>query len=343
MDWLHPTYLWALAGVPLAAALFVWAVRQRREAQARFGSAALMERLAAGVSPRRRRWKAALVVVAVAGIALALAGPRYGTSVREVQRSGVDLVIALDVSTSMQARDVAPSRLERAKNEIRNLLDELAGDRVGLVLFAGDAFIQCPLTTDYNAVRLFLDVADPSLIATAGTDFEAALRQSLLAFEDGGGDGTEDPAEAAPARAVLFVSDGENHIEGVDGVAAQVRAAGATIYAAGVGEQDGAPIPIYQDGQRIGYKRDRQGAVVQTRLEEEALRQLSQDGAYFRVARTSSALASLPPLLQRMEQSAFDVEQFEEYAEQYQWPLALALLLLFAEPLLRERRRSMSN
>lgn len=330
-------YLWALLGVPLAAALFVWAVRQRQQARARFGSAALMDRLAAAASPRRRRWKAALVVLAVALAALALAGPRYGTKVREVQRSGVDLVIALDVSSSMQARDVAPNRLERAKNEIKGLLDNLQGDRVGLVLFAGDAFIQCPLTTDYNAVRLFLDVADPSLIATPGTDFEAALRQSLLAFEDSGGD-AEDPPGASPSRAVLLVSDGENHIEGAETIAARVRAAGATIYAAGVGEQGGAPIPVYQDGQRIGYKRDRQGQVVRTRLEEAALRQLAQDGAYFRIARTSSALANLPPLLGRMEQAAFDTEQFEEYAEQYQWPLALALLLLFAEPLVRSRR-----
>ena len=154
MYWLHPAYLWALAAVPLAVLLFVWAAWQRRRAARLFGDPGLLSRLLSGISTRRRRWKAAVTVLSVVLLALALAGPRFGTKLREVKREGVDLVIALDVSQSMLARDVSPSRLLRAKNEIRKLLDQLQGDRVGLVLFSGDAFIQCPLTTDYSAVRL---------------------------------------------------------------------------------------------------------------------------------------------------------------------------------------------
>ena len=338
MDWLHPTYGLALLAVPLAAGLFWWAARQRKEGRARFSGAALFERLAASADdPRRRAWKAALVVGAVLLLAAALAGPRYGTKVREVERTGVDLVIALDVSNSMLAEDVAPSRLERAKNEISSLLSNLTGDRVGLVLFAGDAFVQCPLTSDYSAVRLFLDVAEPSLLPTPGTDFGAALSAAEQAFDEATPQG--EAPDAARTKALLVVSDGENHEGEAQAVAEEAQDAGIVVYAAGVGERSGAPIPVYRSGQRVGYKRY-EGQIVQTRLEEQALTALAQNGAYFRVARASSALSGLPAALRRLEQTTFDAEQFEEYAEQFQWPLAFGLLLLFAEPLLRTRRSS---
>ena len=334
MDWLHPGNLWTLLAVPLVVGLFAWAAWQRREALRRFGDAGLVERLAAAVSPRRRRWKAAFVALGVLLVALALAGPRFGTTLREIEREGVDLVIALDVSLSMQAEDVAPSRLERAKNEIKGLLGELRGDRVGLVLFAGDAFIQCPLTVDYSAVRLFLDVAEPSLIPTPGTDFGAAVRAAVEAFDV---QGTE---AAERTRALLIVSDGENHIAEAEAVAEEARRAGVVVFAAGVGETEGAPIPITQGAGRTTYKRDRDGRVVATRLEEAALRSLAENGAYYRVARTSSSLPDLVGDLGRLERTAFGTETFEEYEERYQWPLALALLLLGAERLVSHRRRA---
>ena len=334
MDWLHPGNLWTLIAVPLVVGLFVWAAWQRREALRRFGDAPLVARLAAAVSPRRRRWKAAFVALGVALVALALAGPRFGTKLREVEREGVDLVIALDVSLSMQAQDVAPSRLERAKNEIKKLLGELRGDRVGLVLFAGDAFIQCPLTIDYSAVRLFLDVAEPSLIPTPGTDFGAAVRTAVEAFDV---HGNEQPGERT--RALLIVSDGENHVPEAAAVAEDARRAGVVLFTVGVGETEGAPIPISQGGGRTTYKKDREGRTVATRLEEAALRELAENGAYYRVARTSSSLPDLVADLSRLERTTFGAETFEEYEEQYQWPLALALLLLAAERLVSHRRR----
>ena len=332
MTWLHPDHLWTLVTVPLVVALFVWAAWQRHEALRRFGDAPLVARLTAAVSPRRRRWKAALVALGVALVALALAGPRYGTKLREVQREGVDLVIALDVSLSMQAEDVAPSRLDRAKNEIKGLLSELRGDRVGLVLFAGDAFIQCPLTIDYSAVRLFLDVAEPSLIPTPGTDFSAAMRTAVEAFDVHGAMPDE------RTRVLLIVSDGENHVPEAEAVVERARRAGVTIFTAGVGETEGAPIPVRQ-GARVAYKKDREGRVVTTRLEEDVLRSLAKNGAYYRVARTSSSLPDLVDDLGRLERTAFGAETFEEHEEKYQWPLALALLLLASERLLDYRRR----
>lgn len=335
MSWLHPAYLWTLLAAPLVAGLFLWAAWRRREARRRLGDAPLVARLTAAVSPRRRRWKAALVTAGVLLVAAALAGPRYGTQLREVEREGVDLVVALDVSLSMQAQDVAPSRLARAKNEIKKLLEELRGDRVGLVLFAGDAFIQCPLTTDYGAVRLFLDVAEPSLIPTPGTDFGAALRTSLQAFETS----MPEDAEEERTRALLFVSDGENHVARVDALIDEASERGVVVFAAGVGETEGAPIPVYRDGRRIGYKRDRAGEVVATRLEEAGLQALSASGAYFRIARTSSSLPEITTALERLDKTSFGAEEFEEYEEQYQWPLLLGLLLLVAERLVPDRRK----
>lgn len=335
MDWLYPHLLWLLAAGPLAAGLFVWAAVRRRAASRRIGDPRLVARLSRSVRPAFRRWKSILGTVGILLVALSLAGPRFGTELREVTREGIDLVIALDVSLSMTAEDVSPNRLERARNEIKKLLETLRGDRVGLVLFAGDAFVQTPLTTDYGAVRLFLDVADPSLIPTPGTDFGEALRVSLEAFDGPGEAASDEPR----TRALLFVSDGENHVADVDEILADARNAGIVLFAAGVGETDGVPIPLYRNGRPAGFKTDNAGTVVTTRLEEDALQQLATDGTYFRIARTSSSLSQLTAALDRLDRTAFGAEEFEEYEERFQWPLALALLLLLVDAALPDRRR----
>lgn len=334
VTWLNPTYAWALALVPLAALLLAWAAWQRRRALARFGAVDMVARLAERVSPRRRRYKGVLLIAGLLCLAVALVGPRYGTQLREVEREGIDLVVALDVSLSMQAEDVAPSRLARAKNEIKKLLDDLRGDRVGLVIFAGDAFIQCPLTSDYNAVRLFLDVADPSLVPTPGTDFGAALTRAFQALEAP----DAEPGEQR-TQAVLIVSDGENHVADLDRLVSDARDRGVIVFAAGVGETEGAMIPVYSRGRRQGFKSDRQGNIVTTRLEEAALQTLASGGAYFRISRTGSTLPQMLPALGQLERSSFGAEAFETYEEQYQLPLALGLLLLLGELLLGDRRR----
>lgn len=336
MAWLFPDVLWVLAVVPLVVLCYGWAAWQRRKAAARFGEADLVQRLTANISARRRRWKASFVVLGTLLLGLTLAGPQCGTRVQEVEREGVDLVIALDVSTSMLAEDVAPNRLERSKNEIKKLLDELRGDRVGLVIFAGDAFIQCPLTTDYGAVRLFLDVAGPSLLPTPGTDFSAALTTALDAFDVPEADGDEEER----SRALLIISDGENHIEGLTEVVEEARAADVVLYTAGVGEPQGVRIPVRRTGGQTVYKKDRAGNEVRTRLEEDALRRLAQDGAYFRIARTSSSLSELIASLERLDKTTFGAERFEDYEVKYQWPLALALLLLIVERFISDRRRT---
>ena len=334
MDWLNPTYAWTLAAVPVVVAFFAWAAFKRYRALQKFGEGVLVSRLTNSVSSRRRRWKAAMASSGIMFIALALMGPRFGSQLREVKREGVDVVVALDVSTSMQAEDIAPNRLDRSRNEIKKLLDQLHGDRVGLVLFAGDAFIQCPLTTDYGAVRLFLDVANPSLIPTPGTDFSAAVDKAVDAFKTA----AINPDEKR-TRALLIISDGENHIADIPDLVKKAREEDIVIFAAGVGETDGVPIPISRRGGNVRYKQDRQGRTVITRLEENALKELSTGGAYFRIARTSSSLYKISESLDRLEQSEYGSEEFEEYEEKYQWPLFFAFALLFGERILTDRRK----
>ena len=341
MGWLHPTYAWTLLVVPVAVGLYAWAARRRRADRDRFGDPAIVRQLAATLRPRRRTVKAGLAVAALLLGAIALMGPRWGTEVRTVERRGVDLVVALDVSASMRAQDVPPSRLRRAKNEVRTLVGDLSGDRVGLVLFAGSGFVQCPLTTDYGAFRLFLDAAAPDQVSTPGTDVSTAVDAGLQALGASrpADDTTTTPGEPRP-RALLIISDGENHTGDLEAARERAEAAGVTLLTAGVGTDEGARIPVYNNGRRVDFKRNREGEVVRSRLQEASLTRLAQSGAYFRIGAARSALSDVPAALRQVGASTYAAERFADYEEMYQWPLAGALLLLVAGPLIPVRRRA---
>ena len=334
MEWLNPVYHWIWIVWIALAAWTAFRIHRRVRRVGVFADVSLLSKLTGHTLFKRGILRNVLLLVAMGLVIIALAGPRYGTTLREVSREGMDIVIALDVSLSMQAEDVAPNRLTRARNEIKKLLDELQGDRVALVLFAGDAFIQCPLTSDYAALRLFLDVADPEMIPTPGTDFPRAIAMAMRAFE-----GSTNARAEQPERVILVVSDGENHIDGLESLAGDVADAGVHMYTAGVGGTEGVPIPMYQNGRRVGFKTDQSSNVVTTRLEESALQALAGNGAYFRIGRTSSSLTQLTDALARIGRTEVGTESFEDYAEQFQWPLAVAVLLLFIEPFLRPANR----
>ncbi|HLT46125.1 MAG TPA: VWA domain-containing protein [Rubricoccaceae bacterium] len=329
MSFRTPEALWLLLLVPAAVALFAHAARQRRAAvRLFFGEEAVPAAVVRAA--RLRRWRAALATAALAALVVALAGPRYGTTLREAQQESLDLVFALDVSVSMLAEDVAPSRLERARLAIARMAEARRGDRLGLVVFAGDAFLQCPLTGDHAAFRLFLDAADPGLVATQGTDFANALFTARRAFAD------EDGAAGPPrTRAVVVVSDGEDHEGGLEDAADALRREGVTLLAVGVGTERGGPIPVFRSGQRVGYKTDASGERVVTRREEGALRQIAGDAVVRLPEERPEALAAR---LDRLDRTVVGAERYEAYAERYQWPLALAVLLLLAERLLALRR-----
>ena len=329
MTFAHPLALWlVLLGPAAVVALARYAARRRREGLSAF----LGPHAHAAADPGRRR-RTALQAAAVACLALALAGPEWGRTTRETRQESLDLVVALDVSESMQAEDVAPSRLERAKLAIRRIVDERPGDRVGLVVFAGEAFLQCPLTTDRNAFRLFLNASEPSLVPLQGTDLAAALGVAQMALEE------TETAEARP-RAVVVVSDGETHEGGESGAAEALRESGAAVLAIGVGTDEGGPIP---DGRRTRfgpeYKTDAAGERIVTRYEPAALRAVAGRGDVFRLDARGGVADDVVRELDRLDRVVMGAGEVEAEAQRYQWPLALGLLLLLAERWLASRRR----
>ena len=317
--------------VPAAWAAFAYAARRRREALALFLGARSGEGGPVGLA-RQRRIRAGLLVAAVALVGVALAGPRAGAALRESRQESLDLLIALDVSDSMRAEDVAPSRLERAKLEIERIVEARRGDRVGLVVFAGEAFLQCPLTTDRGALRLFLSAADPEQVAVQGTDFARALAVADAAFNAASDDG----GQARP-RALLVVSDGEDHEGGLGAEADALREDGVEVFALGVGTDEGGTVPEVRRGRSAGVKRDRSGQAVVSRYEEGALRDLAGRDGVFRVGRRPAADA-VNRALDRLDRAVVAEDEFAAEAERFQWPLGLALLLLVAERLVALRR-----
>jgi Ca-activated chloride channel family protein len=325
-------WLWALTLVPVLGLLHLAASARRRKALAAIGDAELVERMAATVSRSARRWRTALALTAVGVLVFALARPQFGTRVETVASRGQDIVVAVDLSRSMLAEDVAPSRLDRARLSILRLMQRLDGDRIGLVAFASDAFVQSPLTIDYSAAGMFLNAMHPDLMPVQGTDLGAALRVSLQALEQGGRD----------AGVVVIVTDGEDHEEDFESELARAAEMGVRVHVVGVGTTEGVPIPVFDEqGRRTGFLRDEEGAVVTTRLGEQTLRTVAErTGArYVRAGAGGLALDDLVDELAGGEGETIEERQVTLFEEQFQIFLGAALALLMLEWLLPERRR----
>ena len=324
-----------LLGLLIVPALgaFFWATRQaRRRALAQFGDLALVQKLSATLSRRGRVAKSVLMLVAVAFLILALARPQFGTRVETVRSEGQDVMVALDVSRSMLAEDVEPNRLERARLEIMRILQRLDGDRIGLVAFAGNAFVQSPLTVDYGAAALFLNAMNPDLIPIQGTDLGEALTVALDAFEEG----TRDH------RVLIVVTDGEDHEGEIEGALERAFDEGVQIHTVGIGSLDGVPIPEFDaSGARSGFIRDEGGAVVTTRLDESTLERVAQatGGRYFPALGPGANLDALVEEILGGEGRELEAREITQFDEQFQVFLGLALVLLLAEGLIPERRR----
>lgn len=328
-----PTYFWLLALLPALVLFLVWAFRARRRALERFAAAPLADGLTRAVNPVARRWRAVLLVAAMLFAVLALVQPRWGFEWREVKRRGVDVFVLLDVSKSMLAPDVRPNRLMQAKFGIEDLLSRLQGDRVGLIAFAGTAFVQCPLTIDYEAFRLTLREADPNVIPRGGSALAMAVRTALKSFEAGEG----------RDRAIVLLTDGEETEEQVQAAAEDAATAGVRVYAIGVGTVEGELIPVRRPGGAMEYLKDREGKVVKTRLNEEPLRQLAlaTHGIYVRSAAGDFGMDTVYEKgLRQMQRGEFEARLQKRYFERFQWPLGLALAFLLMEGFVSERRKT---
>lgn len=332
MRFAYPEYGWLLLLVPLAILFAVWAAGRRRRDLERLAHAAVAPRLTRTVSRARQHVKTALVVAGVGLLVVALTGPQFGVKLEMAERRGVDVVIVLDLSRSMLAEDVRPNRLERARHAVGELLDRLEGDRVGLVVFAANAYVQCPLTLDYGALRMLLAAVEIGAMPSQGTSLERALGVAADAFDD----------EARQDRAVVVLSDGEAHLGDAASAAARLAADGARVFCIGVGTSDGELIPLKaDDGTRLDYHKDRDGNYVKTRLDEPALREVAAagEGAYWRSSLSAFEVQALSDRIAGMEDGDLGAERFTSYEERYQIPLGLALLCFVVEGLLSERAR----
>jgi Ca-activated chloride channel family protein len=333
--WREPGWLWLLLLVPLVAWFLVHAFRRRKAALEAFAEARLLDRIAPGHDSPRRRASAAALVAALAFGLVALAGPKWGFHWEEVRREGIDLMIAIDTSRSMLASDVRPNRLERAKLAVQDLIRQLEGDRVGLIAFAGSAFVQCPLTHDYQAFGESLRAIDVGIIPRGGTSIGEAVRSGVAAFE--GREGRH--------AALVVITDGENHDGDIGAAAQEALAAGIRVYTVGIGTREGELIEVEVDGRRT-FLKDRQGQVVKSRLDEETLRTLATTtgGAYLYAQGPSLGLDELyDDYIAKMEKREIETSMKRRFQERFQIPLLLAFLLLAAEPVFRTGRRRSSS
>ncbi|MBI3316167.1 MAG: VWA domain-containing protein [Candidatus Omnitrophica bacterium] len=318
-------WLWA---VPVLVIGFFFASWRKRRAMNAFGDPALVERLIASLDPARRLLKRVLILVSVSLVILALCQPHFRTKETLVERKGIDVVIALDVSKSMLARDIAPNRLEKAKLELATLVERLKQDRIGIVAFAGEAFIQCPLTLDKSAVKLFLSTVNPNLIPTPGTALGAAIQVAQQAFGD----------QEKGFKAVILLTDGEDQGSNPMQATAKAREAGIRIFTIGIGTGEGSTLPGDAAGE--GFKKDSQGRPVLSKLDEPLLKAIAREtgGVYYRSTRGEVEVEHLVYEIRQMVQKGLRTERSVEYEENYQVLLALALILLWTETALSERR-----
>ncbi|MCK4412451.1 MAG: VWA domain-containing protein [Candidatus Eisenbacteria sp.] len=331
MRFAHAELLWLLLLLPVIGLLAWGRLRHGRRQLARALSPVMAARLTAHLRPHARTQRLALVLLALACLTLGGARPQRGTQYVTAQRTGGDVIVALDVSESMLAEDLKPNRLQRARHEIAAILDQLKGDRVGLVAFAGAAFVQCPLTLDYAAARMFLDYMGPDLIPEPGTNLAEALRVAVRAFDE----------ESEGYRALVLITDGEDHGGEVEAATRVARAAGVRVFAVGIGSQAGEPIPLRgAEGEIEGYKKDDEARVVLTRLDEAALQRIADEtrGFYVR-AGGSLGLHRVVAAIEAMEKRELQGGIRVLYEERYRYFVWPALLLLIAEFWVPLRRR----
>lgn len=331
----YPFFLWGLAVLPVFGLLFAARMSWKRKAIKRFGDPALMEVLMPDRSQGKIRTKFFLLVGAWICLIIGLANPQIGSKYEEVKRQGVDLIIALDVSNSMLAEDIRPNRLERSKQAIIKLLDKLHDDRIGIVIFAGDAYLQLPFTNDYAAARMFLSTVSNESIQYQGTAIGAAIQMGVKSLPRGG----------IRNKAIIVISDGENHEDDALAEAKAAKEAGVIVHTLGIGTPDGSPIPEMRDGERIGFKTDDAGQTVISRMNPQMLQEIAQAGGgkFVQASGSDIGLEELFNQINSMQKSDFGTKAFTDYEDRFQNFLVLALMILLVEFLVDERRSAISR
>jgi len=295
----------------------------------RYGENSLIRILAPDLSVAKPIVKFILLVTAISAVIMALTDLQSGSKIEKVKRKGIDLMICLDVSNSMLAQDIRPYRLERAKQAISKLIDKLEGDRIGLIVFAGKAYTQLPITTDYAAAKLFVSTVNPGMVPTQGTAIGEAIKLAASGF-----------GETKHNKAIILITDGEDHEGQVLEQAEAAAKAGIILYAVGMGLPEGAPIPVFEGDVQTGYKKDGDGNTIMTKLDETTLKQIANvgGGMYVRASNSDAGLGTVFDDLEKIEKSDIESKQFSDFESRFQYFAAIALLLLVLDLFVFERK-----
>ena len=323
-------WFWLLVIIPVIILIFLVLQIWKHKAQKKFADKQLLKKLSPNTSLFKSVLKIVVLSLAFACLALALVNPKIGTKLETVKREGVDIVFAVDVSKSMLAEDIAPNRLEKAKQLVTQIINNLASDRVGIIAYAGKAFPQLPITTDYGSAKMFLQSMNTDMLSSQGTAINEAIKLAKTYFDD----------EEQTNRVLIIISDGEDHSEGASAIAEEAKEEGIRIFTIGVGDVKGGPIPEKRNGIVLNYKKDSQGETVITKLDEETLKSIAAeaDGIYINGRNTNEVVDSIGEILNNMDKKEFETKQFADFKDQFQWFLGFAIFFLLIDILLLERK-----
>lgn len=325
----HPYYFYLFAAIPVMVILLMTYYRGLRKKLKILGDYDLVMALRPDVSSSKRVVRQVLFLLAFCSLILALCNLQTGSKLKEVKREGADIMVCLDVSNSMLAQDLSPNRLTRARYALERMVDQLNGDRLGLVIFAGEAYVQLPITTDYSAAKLFIDAINPGMVPIQGTNLADAIKVASESFSN----------ESGKNKAIVLITDGEDHE--AEAVTAAESAAKNDIMVStiGIGSETGVPIPLIENGMVKGYRKDREGQTVITRLNAALLQEIAAkgNGVFVQATPSDLGLEKVLEKINQLEKSAIESKMYSDYEDQFQWFIALTLLLLIIESLISER------
>jgi len=323
-------YLYLLFFIPLLVVVFLYNLYWKRKKQREFGDPELIKKLSPEKSVFKHVLKIVIVLLALTSLIFALVNPKIGTKSETVKREGIDIVFAVDVSKSMLCEDVAPSRLEKSKQLVSQIINQLGSDRIGIVAYAGSAFPVLPITTDYGVAKMFLQSMNPNMVSSQGTSLDEAIKLSETYFEK----------EKGVSKLLILISDGEDHSESAEDAAEEAKKAGLKIITIGIGTEKGGPIPLRQNGVVESFKRDNQNNVVITKLNQQALETIAKTakGGYINGNNTKEVLEYVKKALDNIEKTEFESQQFTDFNSQFQWFLGIAFALLCLDIFLLEKK-----
>ncbi|RTY88384.1 vWA domain-containing protein [Flavobacterium sp. RSP15] len=325
-------YLYLLFILPLLVLVFLANLYWKRKKQREFGDLEMVKKLSPESSVFKPVLKIVVLILAFLGLIFALVNPKIGTKMETVKREGIDIVFAMDVSKSMLAEDVAPNRLDKSKQIVSQIINQLGSDRIGIVAYAGSAFPVLPITTDYGVAKMFLQSMNTEMVSSQGTSLDEAIKLSSTYFDD----------KSKTSKLLILISDGEDHSEGAESAAEEANKLGMKIITVGIGTEKGATIPLKRNGVVTGFQKDNNNEVVITKLNQTSLEAIAKatKGGYVNGNNTKEVLEHIKNALDNIQKTEFEATEMADFQSQFQWFLGFAFLLLFVDVFLLERKTS---